>query len=223
MRKITLILLSMGALLSLSLYWQGSASAQDPQINTPLAPTDAPGGDMCWGNWWFGQRIAGSYLMSFRFPPDHPDPTTGQLTINADGTYTAFPEAAFGRLNPPGTRFRSAWHGTWERTGWRTIKMRGYIYAHSGVYNSEDPNDPLSAFGDTAWIARQDPVAIFDSDFESFHGDISTEIFLREQLFLPDPEPPEGGLIPNPNTEDEPAYGTYPGFWVGQRIHVAAD
>ena len=178
MRKISLILLSMGALLALSLCWQGPASAQELNLVPPEG---------------FGKKIAGSYLMSFRFPPDYPNPTTGQLTINVDGTYTAFPEAAFGRDCPAATRFRSAWHGTWERIGERTIKMRAYIYAHSGVYNHDDPDDPLSLLGETAWIARQNPVAEFDEEYECFTGDISTEIFLREQLFLPDPEEPEGG------------------------------
>jgi hypothetical protein len=196
MRKISLILLSMGALLAASLYWQGPASAQVPKLVPPEG---------------FGKKIAGSYLMSFRFPPDYPNPTTGQLTINMDGTYTAFPEAAFGRDCPPASRWRSAWHGTWEKTGERTIKMRGFIYAHD------------ADTGETFWIARQDPMAEFDEEYESFHGDISTQIFTREQLFLPDPEPPEGGLIPNPNTDEDPAYGTYPGVWVGQRIHVADD
>jgi hypothetical protein len=199
-------------LLAMLIYWQGLARAQPARPVGPITPTELPEDD-------FPQRIAGSYLMSFRFPPDFDDPTTGQVTIHADGTYTAFPEAAFGRLNPPDTRFRSAWHGCWERIGPRTIKMRGYIYGHDGSYDPDHAEDPLWRFGQTTWIARQDPVAEFDEDFERFTGEISTEMFLREQLFLPDPEPPEGGLIPNPNTEDSPVYGTFPGTWIGVRIH----
>jgi hypothetical protein len=85
--------------------------------------------------------------------------------------------------------------------------MRAYIYAHD------------ADTGETFWIARQNPVAEFDEEYECFTGDISTEIFLRDQLFLPDPDGPPGGLIPDPNTEEAPAYGVYPGTWIGVRIH----
>jgi len=189
MRKVSLVLLSIGALLALSLCWQGPASAEGPK----LAPPEG-----------FGKKVAGSYLIVFLFPPDNPDPTTGQLTINVDGTYTAFSEAAFGRNNPPESRWRSAIHGAWERTGERTIKMRGFIYAH----------DDLT--GATAWIARQNPVVEFDEEYEEFTGDISTGIFLRDQLF-----DPNDAFAPNPNTEEDPAYGPFPGYWEGTRIHVA--
>jgi len=205
MRKISLVVLSIGALFALSLYWQGPATAQDLQMQEAAGPV-YPGGDTdtCWWSWGFGKKVAGSYLIVFPFPPDNPDPTTGQLTINVDGTYTVFSEAAFGRNNPPESRWRSAIHGAWERTGQYTIKMRGFIYAH----------DDLT--GATAWIARQNPVAEFDEEYEGFTGDISTGIFLRDQLFDPD-----DGFAPNPNTEDDPVSGPWPGYWEGTRIHVA--
>ncbi len=87
MRKITLILLSLGALLSFSLYWQGPANAQDPQRLEPLSPTEVPEGDACWG-WggWFGKRIAGTYLMWAEWDPVTEPVFPILLTIDADGT-----------------------------------------------------------------------------------------------------------------------------------------
>lgn len=196
MRKISLILLSMGALLAVSLFWQGPASAQDPQMNTPLAPTDAPGGDMCWGNWWLGRRIAGSYYDEFMHYPNWPDeagawPGTGILTFGADGTLT------WSSLGPVGDQ---AGGGTWEKTGYREITATVLIMGFTpdpivgrcvgGDAEGEECGDPADCpDGDCVlqhshshvWTGRSRIVFEFDSDFQVATGNGCTDVFWPDQ------------------------------------------
>ena len=84
MRKISLVLLSIGALLALSIYWQGPASADR------MGPAPPEG---------FGKKIAGTYLMWGEWVPTEPVfPIL--LTINADGTMLSTSSAALGRGEP---------------------------------------------------------------------------------------------------------------------------
>ena len=104
MRKISLALLTIGALLAVSLYWQGAASAQELKPVTPEG---------------FGKKIAGSWYDEFMHYPDPNDPNnswpgTGVLTFGSDGTLT------WSSLGPVGDQ---AGGGTWEKTGRREITL----------------------------------------------------------------------------------------------------
>jgi len=173
MRKISLILLSLGALLSVSLYLQGPATAQDPQMNAPRAPTDAPGGDMCWGDWSLGRRIAGSYYDEFMHYPNWPDeggawPGTGVLTFGSDGTLT------WSSLGPVGDQ---AGGGTWERTGWREITATVLIMGFTPDPIVEDENGDLVHSHSHVWTGRSRIVFEFDSDLQVATGNGCTDVF----------------------------------------------
>jgi hypothetical protein len=189
MRKISLILLSMGALLALSFVWQGPASAQNPQMNAPIAPTDLPGDSACWGwgDYLFGQRIAGSYLNTFAIPSSGATGTT-MTTLAADGTGIVTPGNMFaGVAGEPGVAFAGPYHTVWERTGWREITWRHMFYG----YNNQT--------GEIVFIIRADGTTIFDEDFGGSHGDMIYEVFAPDQLLDP----------LDPNFDDEPpAYGS---------------
>ena len=202
MRKISLILLSLGALLALSLCWQGAASAQDPQLNTPRAPTDAPGGEMCWGNWWFNQRIAGTYLMWAEWDPVTEPVFPIILNISADGTMLSTSSAALGRGDPEFFFLRQNFHTTWERTGLREVTSRHMLFMHY-------------ADGTLAFIVRTTGVWNFDEEFEEFSVQFEASLFDPTQLMGEDLREP------NPNSEEAPAYGVYPSFVsTGKRLHV---
>lgn len=64
MRKALLILLSIGALLALQFLWQGPATAQDGQMQTPVLTTESPQGSPDGARpKGFGKKIGGTYLM----------------------------------------------------------------------------------------------------------------------------------------------------------------
>jgi hypothetical protein len=158
MRKISLILLSMGALLAVSLYWQGTATAQDPKL-------DIPGG--------FAKRIAGSYLNTWEIPSTGETGTT-MTTFSADGTGVSSSGSMFaGLTGEPGIAFQGPYHSVWERTGRREITWRHMFYG----YNNET--------GELVFIIRADGTSIFDEDFRGSHGDLIFEVFAPEQLLDP--------------------------------------
>lgn len=201
MRKISLMLLSMGALLALSLFWQGPASAQDPQTLEPLAPTDMPG-DMCWGNWWFGERIAGTYLMWAEWDPVTEPVFPILLTIDANGTMLSTSSAALGRGDPEFFFLRQNFHTTWERTGWRELTTRHMLFMHN-------------ADGTLLFIVRTTGVWNFDNDFEEFTVQFEASLFDPTQLMGEDLRQP------NPNSDEAPVAGTYPSLVSsGKRLHV---
>lgn len=122
MRKISLILLSIGALLALSFYWQGSVVAQDAQTEVAVGRTDLPGeSPEDWGNWFFGQRVAGVSL-SWWFVDElgglPVDPIWGHstVTLNADGTASLSDTSDFNG-HPVFAGFNTPIHAVWERIG----------------------------------------------------------------------------------------------------------
>ena len=188
MRKISLVLLSIGALLALSFYWQGPATAQDPQTERlPGPPGDPTSG---WGDWWIGQRIAGSWYDEFMHYPNWPDedgawPGTGIVTFGADGTVT------FSSIGPVGDQ---AGGGTWERTGWREITATVLIMAFTPDPIIEDDEGNHTHSHSLACTGRSRIIFQFDRDFQTATGDGCTDAFAPGQ----DP------------LEDVPAYGTLP-------------
>jgi hypothetical protein len=196
MRKISLVLLSIGAVLALSLYWHGSATAQDPQIEEPNGPV-YPGGDTTtgWGDWWFGQRIAGTWLNTFEVPGAEPGTTI--TTQNADGTAVTAAGNAFLGLGDPGIALQSTFHQTWKRTGCRQLTFGHLVYGYR-------PTD-----GTLLFIVRATGQAEYDSDFEESNGVLTVEFFWPEQLLDP----------LDPNTEEEPFLSVDATF-TGRRLHV---
>jgi hypothetical protein len=157
MRKISLILLSMGALLAVSLYWQGPASAQDPPN------LDPPEG--------FGKKIAGSYLNTYVIPSTGETGTT-MTTLEADGTGIVTAGNMFLGLGGE-VAFQGAYHTVWERSGRREITWRHMVY---GYHNQT---------GEIVFIIRADGTTYIDEDFGGTHGDLIFEVFAPEQLLDP--------------------------------------
>ena len=203
MRKISLVLLSIGALLALSIYWQGPATAQDLQIETPGVPLDLPRDtETCWGDWWFAQKVAGTYLMWAEWDPETEPVFPMILTINAEHTMVSTSSAALGRDDHDLFRLRQNIHTTWERTGQRELTTRHLMFMH-------DPAGPLEI------IIRTTGVWNFDHDFEEFSVQFDASLFTPDQLMGEDLRQP------NPNYEGAPYAGPYPSFVsTGKRLHV---
>jgi len=180
MRKISLVLLSIGALLALSIYWQGPASADG------ISPAPPEG---------FGKKIAGSWYDEFMHYPNWPDedgawPGTGVLTLGADGTL------AWSSVGPVGDQ---AGGGTWERTGQREITLTVLIMGFAadpipfdtttcvgGDLPGEECADHTDCPGGVcsfqhshshAWTARSEIVFEFDEDFQTALGIGCTDAF----------------------------------------------
>jgi len=188
MRKISLILLSVGAVLTLSLYWQGPATAQDPQIEEPAGPVYPPGDTAtCWGDWWIGRKIGGSWYDEFMHYPNWPDqdgawPGTGVLTLGADGTVT------WSSLGPVGDQ---AGGGTWERTGWREITVTVLIMGFGADPITEDDEGNLIHSHSHLWTGRSEIVFELDDDFQAAFGIGCTDAFLPgEDPLSEDPNAP---------------------------------
>jgi len=154
MRKVSLVLLSIGALFALSLYWPGPASA------------DGAGGVPPEG---FGKKVAGTYLMWAEWDPETEPVFPLIVNINADGTMVSTSSAALGRDNPDLFRLRQNIHTTWERTGQRELTTRHLMFMH-------DPAGPLEI------IIRTTGVWNFDDDFEEFSVQFEASLFLPTQL-----------------------------------------
>jgi hypothetical protein len=169
MRKISLILLSMGALLALSFSWHGPASAQDAQMQLPAAPTGLPE-DMSLWDWTLGCRIAGSYYDEFMHYPDGGDPWpgTGVLTFGADGTLT------WSSVGPVGDQ---AGGGTWERSGWREVTATVLIMGFTPDPIIEDEGGNLVHSHSHVWTGRSRIIFEFDDDFQAATGDGCTDVF----------------------------------------------
>jgi len=210
MRKISLVLLSIGAVLALSIYWQGPATAQDTQMEGPAGPV-YPGGDPTtgWGNWWFGQRIAGTYLCYFEWEDNPYDPATPMIiTIDPHGEIVGTGADAFGRGLPPEfCSLRSNAHWTWERTGCREIASRHLMF----LYDCSD-----EGYGTLTYIIRTTGAWEFDDDLEGFSADLTAELFSPEQLTGPELRGPL-----TPNTDEDPDGWAWPaGIIKGKRLHV---
>ena len=158
MRKISLALLTIGALLAVSLYWQGAASAQELKPVTPEG---------------FGKKIAGSWYDEFMHYPDPNDPNnswpgTGVLTFGSDGTLT------WSSLGPVGDQ---AGGGTWEKTGRREITLTVLIMGFTPDPIVEDENGDLVHSHSHVWTGRSRIVFEFDSDFQVATGNGCTDAF----------------------------------------------
>ena len=156
MRKISLVVLSIGALLAVSIYWQGPASA-DGTLGVP------PEG--------FGKKIAGTWLNTFQV--DGGEPGTTITTQNADGTAVTSAGNAFLGLGDPGVAIQNVFHQTWKRSGPRQLTFRHLLYAY------------LPTDGTLVFIVRATGQAEYDSDFEYSTGVLTAEFFWPEQLLDP--------------------------------------
>jgi hypothetical protein len=194
MRKISLILLSVGALCAVSLCWQGLATAEGTRLDPPQG---------------FGQRIAGVWLAWFEwegYDPAIEPPTAAVLTINDNLEMTGTSGAAYGRDDPARYSLRNTWHVTAKMTGPRELTERHFIF----MYTAE---------GELFIIIRSTGVFIFSQDFEQLDGTVTAEAFMPEQLLGPDLRGPIRPNLDDP--EEPPFYGTYPGGVIhAKRLHV---
>jgi len=197
MRKISLILLSIGALLAVSLYWQGPASAD-------------PGRDA-----GAGQGIAGVWLGWFEWegydPPIEP-PTAVILTIDPQArTITATSSAALGRGDPNTFSLRSAFRMTYERTGQNEVATRHLMFMHT-------PDGALlfiiRTTGELTFSREGD-----SHDFDRLDGVLEAELFTPDQLLGVELRGPI-----TPNTEEPGAFGVWPGGVIhAKRLEVPDD
>jgi hypothetical protein len=159
MRKISLILLSLGVLLALSLCWQGAATAQAPKLVPPEG---------------FGKQIAGSWYDEFMHYPDGGDPWPGKgiLTFGADGTL------AWSSVGPVGDQ---AGGGTWEKTGCREITVTVLIMGFTPDPIVEDEYGNLVHSHSQVWTGRSRIVFEFDEDFQVATGNGCTDVFWPDQ------------------------------------------
>jgi hypothetical protein len=204
MRKISLLLLSIGALLALSFYWQGPVIAQDRQTETPAPPADLPGDNPeDWGNWLFAQKVAGTSLSygtvdEVGGQPIEPVWWTNTVTLHADGTGLLSSNGTFNGI-PEFPGLSNPVYAAWERIGWRTIRVKHLVFNFAP--------DPTA--GTLASIARNTVLLEFNRDFTQYEGTWVSEYFAPEQLLGPELHGPA-----TPNTTEAPAYGTAGGdFW----------
>ncbi len=193
MRKISLVLLSIGALLALSIYWQGPASAD----GISSAPPDG-----------FGKKIAGTWYDEFMHYPDpgEPWPGKGLVTFGADGTVT------FSSVGPVGDQ---AGGGTWEKTGQREITATVLIMTFAAdpivgtCVGGEQDGEQCDDQGDCpdgvcvlqhshshACTGRSRIVFEFDQDFQTATGDGCTDAFWPDQDPLYQAEDPDDPNAP---------------------------
>ena len=157
---------------------------------------------MCWGDWGFGKKVAGTYLMWAEWPVETEPAWAILLTIDAEGTFVTTSSAALGRGDPEVYMLRQNYHGTWERTGWREITSRHILFLHD-------------AAGNLVYMVRTTGVWTFDHDFEEFNVEFLASAFLWQTLMG------EDYRDPNPNTEADPLGPPQPSVpsW-GKRLHV---
>jgi hypothetical protein len=155
MRKISLILLSIGVLLAVSLCWQGLASADGTKLDPPEG---------------FGKKIAGSWYDTFMHYPDEGDPWPGKgiLTFGADGTVT------WSSVGPVGDQ---AGGGTWEKTGYQEITATVLIMGFTPDPIIEDAEGNLVHSHSHIWTGRSRIIFEFDEDFQTVTGDGCTDVF----------------------------------------------
>ena len=193
MRKISLVLLSIGALLALSIYWQGPASADGPLG----APPDG-----------FGKKVAGvslswGTLTEFNgYPVDPPVPWSCIATLSADGTGMVWADAAYDSA----LGFRGPQHVAWKRIGQRQILIKHLVFNYA-----PGPDPPA---GTLVSISRNTGFAEFNPEFTEYGGTWSQETFTPEQMLGEDLEGPG-----DPNYEGEPI-GTMSGEYWGTALEV---
>ena len=144
-------------------------------------------------NFGFGLKIAGAWLGEYVVYL--PDPTTPSETIemgpilalvtqNADGTLLAVSPELHGNGAPGYFGLRTPMHGSWKRTGPRSI-------AFCGVYLATDANGMpgVPALGGGA-ILKLSGTSEFDRDFQSLAGGGTVSIYLADQDPLDPDETP---------------------------------
>lgn len=182
MRKISLLVLSIGALLALSFYWQGPATARDVQTTTASSPSDLPGENPedCWGNWFFGLRIAGGWYDEIMHPGTPPWPGTAVVTFGADGSLT------YKSVGPVGDQ---AGVGTWKRTGYRQITAELLLMGFQADEITGNAFGELVHSHSHQWTCRSIIVFDFDWDFQTATGTGCTDCFWPEQDPLGNEDP----------------------------------
>lgn len=127
------------------------------------------GYDQIGGGFGFGQRIAGTYLVT-------EGTFTGSLTLHADGNVTAMSSACCGDAN----NVQSEAFGNWVRTGPYQITLR--TVAILTGYNFADP-DPHGPTGNI--IAAPTEVLDFAPDFQTYTGSLCTQLWFYPLGVLP--------------------------------------
>jgi len=195
MRKISLVLLSIGALLALSIYWQGPASA-DGTLGGP------PEG--------FGKKIAAVSLCFGTVDDPNGVPLAywaNTVHLEADGTGSISHTGAF---NGNGDGFSAPTHVAWKKIGLRQIMVKHLAFNYAPP--SDDPNAP--AAGTLASVSRNTGVIEFSSDFTEYWGTWIGE------YFDPDIMLGEGFQGPvDPNTDLPPMFTLEGRFW-GKTLEV---
>jgi hypothetical protein len=201
MRKISLVLLSMGALLALSFIWQGPASAQDPKLVPPEG---------------FGKRIAGISLSNWSLdevngeplPPEYWIWGASTCTFTSDGTATITNSGDFNGLAAVGfPGYYTVSHGAWERTGPRAMTLKRLVMGFSA--------GPEPAEGTLLLIARTTVTLEFNADLTEYEGRWLGEYFDPEQMCGPGLQGPV-----TPDTQEDPTYGTAGGGFWGTMLEV---
>ncbi len=202
MRKISLALLTIGALLAVSLYWQGPASAQV----TKLVPA---GG--------FGKKVAGISLSNWTLEEVNGEPLpeefwlrgTSGATFTSDGTAMITSSGDFNGLAADGfPGFYTATHGAWERTGPRGMMVKRLVMAFSA--------GPEPTEGTLLMVARTTVSLEYNTDFTEYEGTWLGEYFAPEQMCGPE----FLGRPVTPGTTDPPLYGTAGGEFWGTMLEV---
>jgi hypothetical protein len=175
MRKISLILLSLGALLALPFIWQSPATA-DASLGSPAPPDGfgkkAAGLSLYRGNVeWVGDPNT-SVFEAWGMQSDDPAlQVAGLVHMHADGTLLATRSSDnFARSGPL--------YGTWERIGPRTVRVKQLIFNFADP-DSVDPSHPITML---TGIVRNTTEFTFNEEFTSYEGTWVMEEFLPEQM-----------------------------------------
>ena len=186
MRKISVVLLSIGALLGLSIYWQGPASADG------MNPAPPEG---------FGKKIAAVSLCYGTVDDPNGVPLAwwgNTVHLEADGTGSISHTGAF---NGNGDGFSAPTHVAWKKIGHRQIMVKHL------AFNYAPPGGDVPA-GTLASVSRNTGVIEFSSDFTEYWGTWIGE------YFDPDIMLGEGFQGPvDPNTELDPMFTLEGRFW----------
>jgi hypothetical protein len=156
-------------------------------ITMPGAMANDDGDDLG-GGFGFGQRIAGTYF-------NNVGPFGGTLTLNADGTVGG---AISGSCCGNAGNVQSEAFGNWVRTGIRQIELRTVVIGTTYNFDLIPPDGP-----DGNFIATPMVVLEFAEDFNSFEGELCTQVWFYEL----------GGQMPDVNYDmPDLALGPFPGY-----------
>lgn len=213
MRRNYVAVLLIGALLALGLSWVAPAGAGEDAdasvdrtawLEPHKAVTGVPGfagndagldadedpEEAAMFSWFFGARIAGTYVDEGEFTGfGAPNPEgcpiggygasfTGTQTLTAHGTQTAT-NNLFGGGDAAdaggGGNLQSPAHGNWKRSGWRQITLTSVIFIQG--YTPDADMCKIGCPADGQIVARPTVVVDFASDYKSATATIQTDLF----------------------------------------------